>query len=368
MIRRQLGLGALALAVLVGWASAAFPQTAEDTAFFEAKIRPVLERECLECHSSRKSKGGLTLDSRDHVLKGGDSGPVVIPGKPGESLLLAALRHDGPEMPPDRKLPDEVVGNFERWIERGAVDPREAPSAPAPEEDWEQQFKRRLAWWSLQPIVSPAPPAVRQTDWPQNELDRFILAALEAKNLSPAPQADRRTLARRLSFAIIGLPPQPAEVERFVADPSPAAMATYVDRLLASEHFGEHWARHWMDILHYADTHGYEWDIPAKNAWMFRDYLVRALNNDVSYRQLILEMLAGDLLPNPRLGVDGLNESLLGPMALRLGERRHGDDGGIIFQGVTPQAFDNAIDTISKSFLATTVAVGSPGTELEFAL
>ena len=218
----------------------------------------------------------------------------------------------------------------------------------------DELFRERAAWWSLQPVQPPAPPPIRGTAWPRSDLDRFILARLERASLRPAPEADARTLARRLTFALTGLPPHPADVERFASDPSPAAFDRLVDSLLASPHFGERWARHWMDVVHYADTHGYEWDAPAKNAWRYRDYLVRAYNADLPFKQLILEQLAGDLLP-PRLDPrTGLNESLLGPMALRLGERRHGDNAAA--EGVTQEAIANLIDTVTKGFLATTVA------------
>ncbi len=353
---RHVGLGVIALVACAGRPNPALAQTSEETKFFESKIRPVLANQCLECHSSGKSKGGLALDHRDGLLKGGDSGPAIVPGKPAESLLLAALRHENIEMPPDRKLPAEVIADFAAWIERGAADPRTGPpvAVAPPGDDWEQVFRQRLQWWSLQPIRKAQPPAVADTAWPRNEVDRFILARLEAQQLAPAPPADRRSLARRLSFALTGLPPRPADVEPFVDDTSPQAYTQYVDKLLASPQFGERWARHWMDVVHYSDTHGYEWDIPVKFGWRYRDYLIRALNADVSYRQLVLEHLAGDLLETPRMGPDGLNESIIGPLALRLGERRHGDNSE--FDGITQQAIDNVIDTISKAFLATTVA------------
>src|SRR5262249_23321772 len=170
----------------------------------------------------------------------------------------------------------------------------------------------------------------------------------------PAPEADRRTLARRLSLALTGLPPVPAAVDRFVADASPGAYEGFVDALLASPHFGERWARHWMDVVHYSDTHGYEWDTPAKNAWRYRDYLVRAFNADVPFRRLVLEQLAGDLVESRVDPNTGLNESLVGPMALRLGERRHGDNADI--EGISQEALANIIDTVGKAFLGTTLA------------
>ena len=334
----------------------AFGESPGDLAFFESKIRPVLETRCLKCHNSEKRKGDLTLDHKDALLRGGESGPAIVPGKPDESLLISALQYENFEMPPDARLPDNVIADFRLWIERGAIDPRSAPpiaNKPAGE-DWEQVFQKRLEWWSLQPVKKPPVPTVHNEAWPHNEIDRFILARLESQKLAPAPSADRRSLVRRLSFALTGLPPRTAEVEAFANDPAPQAYEQYVDKLLASPHFGERWARHWMDVVHYSDTHGYEWDIPVKHGWRYRDYLIRAFNGDLPYRQLVIEHLAGDLLETPRIGPDGLNESIIGPVALRLGERRHGDS--LEFDGITQQAIDNVIDTISKTFLATTVA------------
>ena len=233
------------------------------------------------------------------------------------------------------------------------LEPSCAPAAPN-DSVTEEIFRQRLGWWSLQPVRPPVVPTVKNAAWCRTELDHFILAGLERAALAPAPEADRRTLARRLSFALTGLPPKPADVEKFAADPSPRAFEALVDSLLDSPHFGERWARHWLDVVHYADTHGYEWDAPAKHAWRYRDYLVRAFNADVPFQQLILEQLAGDLLP-PRVDArSGLNESLLGPMSMRLGERRHGDNAGA--EGVTQEAIANIIDTVSKGFLGTTVA------------
>jgi mono/diheme cytochrome c family protein len=329
--------------------------------FFEKKVRPALVEHCYRCHSARakKVRGGLRLDLKAGWQKGGDSGkPAIVPGKPDESPLIRAVRHaDGVEaMPPNQsRLPDAVIADLVAWVKSGAPDPRGGEAAAVSgKEDWETAYRRRLDWWSLQPVVSPPVPQVKQTGWARNDVDRFILAALEAKGLQPAPEADRRTLARRLSFALTGLPPDPASVERFVADSSPDAYEKLVQALLASPHFGEHWARHWMDVVHYSDTHGYEWDVPAKNAWRYRDYLVRAFNGDVPVRQMVLEQIAGDLVA-PRVdAASGVNESLIGPMALRLGERRHGDNADI--EGITQEAVANIIDTVGKAFLGTTLA------------
>jgi hypothetical protein len=299
------------------------------------------------------------LDVKDGWQAGGDSGePAIVPGKPDESRLIRAIRHaDGESpMPPDQaKLPDEVISDLIEWVTQGAPDPRDERMETAPvSQAWEEVYQERLTWWSLQPLAASPPPPVRQQAWVRNDVDRFILAGLEARDLQPAPEADRRVLARRLSFALTGLPPDQELVDRYQVDTTADADETFVQSLLDSPHFGEHWARHWMDVMHYADTHGYEWDVPAKNAWRYRDYLIRAWNADVPFRQLVLEHIAGDLI-EPRVDpITGLNESLHGPMALRLGERRHGDNAAA--EGVTQEAMSNIVDTVSKGFLATTVA------------
>ncbi|MFN0051868.1 MAG: PSD1 and planctomycete cytochrome C domain-containing protein [Planctomycetales bacterium] len=334
--------------------------TAEQTAFFEKSIRPVLVAHCYKCHSTQAQeiKGGLRLDLKEGWQTGGDSGePAIVPGEPDKSPLIRAVRHDTREeaMPPNQpRLPDAVIADLVAWVSQGAPDPRIEKLGERPASfDWEAAYRARLDWWSLQPIAKFTPPQVQRQEWPRNDVDRFVLAALETRGLTPAPEADRRVLARRLSFTLTGLPPDPEGVERFVADSSPAAFDDLVRSLLESPHFGEHWARHWMDVVHYTDTHGYEWDAPAKSAWMYRDYLVRAFNADLPFQRLILEQIAGDLI-DPRVDpATGLNETVIGPMALRLGERRHGDNADI--EGVTQEAMANIIDTVSKAFLGTTV-------------
>ncbi len=245
--------------------------------------------------------------------------------------------------------------NFYKPVELESGSPVANPAVPLKVsiQEWESVYRARLAWWSLRPLSIRPPPRVQRASWPRNNVDTFILAALEAKGLHPSIEADRRTHARRLSFVLTGLPPPPEDVERFAARTSPGAYEELVESLLASPHFGERWARHWMDVVHYSDTHGYEWDVPAKNAWMYRDYLVRAFNSDVPFRRLVLEQIAGDLI-EPRVdGRTGLNESILGPMAMRLGERRHGDNADA--EGITQEAIGNIIDTMGKGFIATTV-------------
>jgi hypothetical protein len=330
--------------------------------FFEARVRPVLVEHCYECHSSAAAvaEGNLLLDSRDGVLKGGDSGAAIVAGEPDQSLLLQALRHDTMEMPPAGKLPDNVIDDFEQWIRSGAVDPRDEPpsAAQAAEAAWKAKLAERRTWWSLQPPQRSALPEVNDAAWAKEPLDRFILAKLHDVGLSPAPPADPDTLARRLCFVLTGLPPAPEQVQEFRrawARDNDAAVVDIVDRLLVSPHFGERFARNWMDVVRYTDTYGYEWDNPAKGSWEYRDYLIRALNRDIGFDDLIREQIAGDLLDIPRIDpASGINESLIGPMFYHMGEHRHGSS--LDFNGVHQEMIDNKIDALSKTFLGMTVA------------
>jgi Protein of unknown function (DUF1553)/Protein of unknown function (DUF1549)/Planctomycete cytochrome C len=330
--------------------------------FFENRIRPVLTQHCYECHSAASDEAGgeLLLDSRDGLLKGGESGPAVVPGNPKDSLLLEALRHESLEMPPNEKLPDTVIADFDQWIRDGAVDPRDKSPSPtdAAASAWKAQLAERSRWWSLQPPRSQSPPRVTNDIWSKEPVDRFVLSALDRAGLSPAEPAGAEVMLRRLAFVLTGLPPQPEQVKEFsqaFADDANAALARLVDDLLASPHFGERFARHWMDVVRYTDTYGYEWDNPAKGAWEYRDYLIRAFNDDVGFDQLIREQIAGDLLPHPRINKQaGVNESIIGPMFYHMGEHRHGDS--LAFNGIHQEMVNNKIDAFSKTFLAMTVA------------
>jgi len=335
---------------------------AEDPAgieFFEKKVRPILVRNCYECHStaSVKLKGGLLLDTRDGTRRGGDSGPAVVPGKIDESLLIAAVRHESFEMPPAGKLSEAAIADLVAWIDMGAPDPRDAHPAAGEiaRQLWAEQLAQRRGWWAYQPVVEPAVPVVRDSSWSEQPIDRFILARLEAAGLAHAPRADAATLVRRLSFALTGLAPTCDDAEAFAVDPSPAGWEALVERLMASPHFGERWARHWMDAVRYTDTYGYEWDVPAKGAWRYRDYLIRAFNQDVPFDQLVREHLAGDLLAEPRINaLEQIDESRIGTMFYQMGEKRHGDSSE--FNGIHQEMLDNKIDAFSKAFQATTVS------------
>lgn len=350
--------------LLIFWLNCLNPLTAfasDDTEFFESRIRPVLAEHCYECHSSasEEAKGDLLLDFRDGLRKGGESGPAILPGKPNESLLLEALRHESFEMPPKKKLPKAVIADFERWIREGAVDPRvKAPSpAEAASATWKAQLAERSRWWSLQPLREVSPPEIQDGAWSTEPVDRFIRSALNQAKLSPAQSANAETLLRRLSFVLTGLPPKPKQVQAFslaYAENQEVALAHLVDTLLASPHFGERFARHWMDVVRYTDTYGYEWDNPAKGSWEYRDYLIRAFNDDIGFDQFIREQIAGDLLPQPRINEQaGVNESIIGPMFYHLGEHRHGSS--LAFNGIHQEMVNNKIDAFSKAFLAMTV-------------
>ena len=265
--------------------------------FFEKKIRPVLVKSCYECHSaSAKELGGkLRLDHRDGLLKGGETGPAVVPKKPGASLLIQAIEYrDDLEMPPDGKLPARVIADFRTWIKQGAVDPRKKPAVkpsagnarPAPSRDL----------WSLKPVVRPGLPEVSDGRWPRDDIDRFVLARLESEGFSPAGDATPETLLRRVHFDLVGLPPTPEDLAAFRADHSDKALAAVVDRLLASPRFGERWARHWLDVVRYAESAGSSRDVLMLWAWRYRDYVIDAINADVRFDRFLAEQLAGDLL------------------------------------------------------------------------
>jgi hypothetical protein len=268
-----------------------------DLAFFESRIRPVLVEHCEECHSNTSDalRGGLRVDSREALLAGGDSGPAVVPGKPDESLLLAALRHDGFEMPPSGRLPAAVIEDFAAWISSGATDPRDGASTPAPRGQIDIEAGRQH--WAFQSIRRPDLPPIADAAWPLTSLDHFVLARLEAADRVPTADADRATWLRRVTFDLAGLPPTPTEIDAFLADASSEAFTTVVDRLLASPQFGERMARHWLDLARFAESSGGGRSLVFKEAWRYRDYVIDAFNSDMPIDQFIVEQLAGDLLP-----------------------------------------------------------------------
>jgi hypothetical protein len=324
--------------------------------FFEKKIRPVLAQECYECHSAAgKKKAGLVLDSRPGWQAGGESGDVIVPGNAGVSLLMASIRHthEDLKMPKNgARLDDSVLADFERWINDGAVDPRDKP--PSAEEitrdtDWQAVLARRKQWWAFQPVAVSA-------KGPQS-VDAFLNEGIQQKGLKPSARAEDAVVLRRLHMVLTGLPPsfeEVAEFEKQCKANRHAAVEKKVDELLKSPHFGEKWARHWMDWVRYAESYGSEGDPAIPYAWRYRDYLIRAFNADVPYPQMLKEAIAGDLLPQPRLNRElSINESAIGVAQLRM-----------VLHGFSPTDSldemvtftDNQIDTVSKAFQGMTLS------------
>jgi cytochrome c553 len=323
---------------------------AQDTAFFESKIRPVLATQCYQCHGPEKQFAGLRVDSIEALRQGGRRGPAVIPGKAAPSLIVQAIRHQGGlQMPMGGKLKDSEIAAIEQWIAQGAQWP--ATAAPAPSKVQQRYLELAREHWAFQPVRKPPVPAGPET----HPVDRFIRAELARKALTPAGTADPRTIVRRLSYVLTGLPATHAESAAFAADPSPRAYQLLVDRLLQSPRFGEHWARHWLDVVRFGETRGYEWNYEITGAWRYRDYLIRAFNSDVPYDQLVREHIAGDLLEHPRLdGAGKINESLTATAFFRLGEAGH--DNCIQFREIATDVVDNQIDTLTKSFQGLTAS------------
>ncbi len=335
-------------------------QSAAGIEFFEKNIRPVLVQKCYGCHSaeSGKQKGGLSLDSREGIRTGGDSGHAVEPGNPKDSLLLHAMQYEDKEMqmPPQKeggKLPDAVIANFEQWIRMGAPDPRDsaerAKMTPVAGMDWD--LAKAKEFWAFQlPKVSPAP-AVNDKAWPRSETDKFTLSALEAKGLKPVADADKSTLIRRVYFDLIGLPPRPDELDAFLSDKSPQAFEKIVDRLLASPQFGERWGRHWLDVARYAESTGKERNFTFPSAWRYRDYVVAAFNADMPYDQFVREQVAGDLYPHS--SDEERNRQLVATGFLAMGPKGLNEKNKTQF---TMDLVDEQIDVTTRAVLGMTVA------------
>ena len=337
--------------------------TPEQSQFFENKIRPVLVQKCYECHSAqaKKIKGGLKLDNRENTLRGGDTGPAVVPGKPDESLLLEALRYTNKDMqmPPKAALADSVVHDFETWIRMGAPDPREASQGSvADAAQAKSQWKKReididegRKFWAYQPPTKHAPPSVNHISWPKDDIDRFILAKMEEKHLEPVGDAPKLALLRRLSFDLTGLPPAPELIERYAHDNQPGAYERVVDELLASDRFGEHWGRHWLDVARYAESAGKDANLPYPFAWRYRDWVIEALNKNMPYDEFLREQVAGDLLPFK--GVEDQCKKIIATGFLAIGTKPQNERNPRQFE---LELVDEQIDTLSQCMLASTVA------------
>jgi hypothetical protein len=332
-------------------APGASPQDAGSD-FFEKKIRPVLVEHCYRCHSvgAKKQKGGLALDTRAGVRDGGDTGPAVVPGKPGESLLIKAVRYadKGLRMPPKAKLPAAVIADLEKWVAQGALDPRDDAAARAEQKtvDLEQGSK----FWAFRPPRRHTLPSVKDTAWPRGPIDRFLLARLEAKGLKPAGDADRSTLLRRASFDLLGLPPTPAAVDAFLADQSPNAFARVIDGLLASPHFGERWGRHWLDVSRFAESSGGGRSLLLPEAWRYRDYVIASFNADRPYNRFVAEQVAGDLLPFST--PDQRRRQLVATAFLALGPTNYERQNKDVLE---MDVVDEQLDTMGRAFLGMTI-------------
>src|ERR1051325_9827437 len=340
-----LGFACLAAIISVRTSSRAAELTKPQIDFFESKVRPVLANNCYKCHSTKaeKVKGELLLDSREALLKGGDSGAAIVPGNPDQSLLIKAIRYTDPDlqMPPKGdKLSDQQVNDLVAWVRMGAPDPRTATAA---QKDWKDPNAKHWAW---QPVKKSPVPAVTDSTWCKTPVDNFIVAKLEEKGMKPGALTDRRALIRRAYFDLIGLPPTPDEVEAFVNDTADNAFEKVIDRLLASPQYGERWGRHWLDTARYADTKGeirqQREDRNYPFAWTYRDYVIRAFNEDKPYNVFIAEQLAAD-----KLSSSSINRSNLAALGfLTIGER---------FQGMQNDIINDRIDVVTKGFLGMTV-------------
>lgn len=322
--------------------------TAEQAQFFEENVRPLLVDRCFKCHSDKKHEADLRLDGRSAILAGGESGPAIVPGKPDDSLLIDAVRYRSLEMPPDRRLSRKEVDVLVRWIEMGAPWPGATeenilvPRRPGLEITDEDR-----TYWAFQRIQRPAVPDDSSTDWDDgNAIDAFVLKQLRANELRQSDRASRRVLARRLYFDLIGLPPTYEEVERFVADDSPEAFVKLVDDLLDRPQYGERWGRHWLDVVRFAQTNGYERDDEKPESWRYRDYVIRAFNDDKPFNQFVLEQLAGDEID------EVTHDSIIATGYYRIGvwDDEPDDKAAAIFDGL-----GDIVRTTGEAFLGLTI-------------
>ena len=317
--------------------------------FFKENVQPILKQHCYECHSHRANKvsGGLVLDSRSGWEKGGDSGPAIVPGKPDISLLISAVRYEDLEMPPKGKLPDELVERLQRWVADGAYDPRVTKSTRGGKGIDIDAGRRH---WAFQPLRQSSLPDVEDQQWPRGDVDRYILKKLEKANLPPVADADHFTWLRRVSFDLTGLPPNVELIQEFVADHSRRAREKVVDRLLASPAFGERWARHWLDLVGYADQVGTSNSVFAQHAWRYRDYVINAFNNDKPFDEFIREQIAGDLLT--RDTIEERADSLTATGFLVLGDIEivEADKAKLLVDIV-----DQQLNKVGKAFLGMTL-------------
>jgi hypothetical protein len=325
--------------------------------FFESKVRPALVRYCYECHSAEEgtAEGELRLDSRNAIRKGGSRGPAIVPRRPDASLLLTAVSHTDTDlkMPPKSRLPDAVIADLRKWIEMGAPDPRTNDVADG-DNTW-PGLKAAREHWAYQPSVAAAPPDIKARSWPRDEVDRFVLAALEANGMSPSRDATPEVLLRRLHFDLVGLPPSLPALETFLASCEQrgvdAALAAEVDELLQSPQFGERWGRHWLDVARFAESSGGESNISFPHAWRFRDYVIDAVNADVPYDRFLTEQIAGDLLPYDNDAERG--RLLIATGFLAVGTKSMGENNEEQFEA---DLVDEQIDSLTRAVMSSSVA------------
>ncbi|OAI57526.1 hypothetical protein AYO47_07985 [Planctomyces sp. SCGC AG-212-M04] len=316
--------------------------------FFEKSVRPLLIKHCAECHDNGKAEGGLSMASRAALLKGGDSGTALVPGKPDESRLVDAVRYQNLDlqMPPKGALPAGDVAVFEKWVAMGAPDPRTDSSAGPKTRPLGMSIEEGREFWSMKPVVRPELPAVKNTAWIRSLIDAFLLQRLEKTDLTPAPPADRRTLIRRATFDLTGLPPTPEDIDAFLADQSPDAFDKVIERLLASPQYGVRWGRHWLDVARYADSNGLDENLAFGNAWRYRDYVIDAFNKDKPFNRFLIEQLAGDLLPD----ADAETRTATGFLVLGAKVLAEPDRDKL-----TMDTIDEQLDTIGKAFMGLTL-------------
>ena len=329
--------------------SLVYAQSNPKVEFFESKIRPVLVQHCYECHAadSKMLRGGLLVDSRQGLIEGGESGPAVVPGEPEESLLMSALRHDGFEMPPQQKLSQVIIDDFEKWIRDGAEDPRRETTEVAKPNLIDIEAGRKH--WAYQPLRTPVIPRVKNAVWPNNDIDRFVLAGLESARLQPGPDAEKIILVRRIYFDLIGLPPTPEEITQFINDKSPLAYENLVDRLMASPRFGERWGRHWLDVSRFAESMSLRGKL-LKYAWRYRDYVIEAFNTDQPFDQFVTQQLAGDLLEAS--SVEAQRQNLIATTFLVMGDALLENQNK---SQLDMDVVDEQLDVIGKGLLAQTI-------------
>ena len=344
----------LTVAALLGVVLSGTARADDGVEFFESKVRPALVEHCYSCHSAgaKKAKGGLRLDTTEAIRQGGDSGPAVA-AKDGKSLLLQAVGYevDGLAMPPKGKLPDAVIRDFRKWVELGAALPADAVARAGPAAG---DIEKAKDFWAFRPAKEQPIPAVADPKWPAGKLDHFVLRKLDEQKLSPAPAADRRTLIRRVSFDLVGLPPTFERAEAFAADPRPDAYERLVEELLASPRFGEKWGRHWLDVARYAEDHstGESTCKPPRFPERYRDWVIRAFNDDVPYDQFVRRQLAADKLP----GLPPADLAALGFLGLSPVYHKEPKLSPEVISGIVADEWDERLDTVTRGFLGLTVA------------